>query len=77
MFHGVKTNFLMPILTEAYASTRIVNAILQEEPVTFIPWIGWVLLYFKTLLPVCVSDWACDLTGTNNAMDEFDGKRRV
>jgi len=79
MFDGVQSrfSFLLPILDQNYAANRIVNAILQEEPVTVLPWMCNSILLLRALLPVSLFDFCCDLMGANHSMDHFQGKRRV
>lgn len=76
MFDGVKSRmpWLLPILSEDYASRRIVNAILQEEPITFLPFSGSLLLVLKSTLPTSWCDFLSDIVGANSSMDEFKGR---
>jgi all-trans-retinol dehydrogenase (NAD+) len=76
MFDGVKSKFgfVLPILEENWASQRIVNAILQEEKVTVLPWFCNIVMIFKAILPVGVNDWLCDFMGANSSMDHFKGR---
>lgn len=76
MFDGVKSRFslLLPILDENWASQRIVNAVLQEEKVTILPWFCNIIMIFKAILPVGLNDWFCDIMGANSSMDHFKGR---
>jgi all-trans-retinol dehydrogenase (NAD+) len=76
MFHGVKSPFI-PILSEKYAANRIVNAVLQEESITIMPWFLWTFVWLKAFLPTSVCDLAADITGSNKSMNDFQGKRKV
>eukprot|EP01016_Furgasonia_blochmanni_P049464 TRINITY_DN7512_c0_g1_i4.p2 TRINITY_DN7512_c0_g1~~TRINITY_DN7512_c0_g1_i4.p2 ORF type:complete len:114 (-),score=22.55 TRINITY_DN7512_c0_g1_i4:286-627(-) len=76
-FKGVKTRFswLLPIVSEAYASKRIFNAIRQNERVCNMPFaVG--LCTLKPILPVCLSDALLDFLGINASMDEFKGRHQ-
>jgi len=76
MFKGVQTKFplLMPIMSEKYATRRIVNAILQEEAVCVLPWFGNLTILMRALLPTSVFDAVASFTGANNSMDHYIGR---
>lgn len=76
MFDGVqsKVPWLLPILSEQYASNRIVNAILQEEKVMLMPWSCNLIQLLRALIPVSVFDSCCNLLGANSSMDKFKGR---
>lgn len=76
MFQGVKTKypFLLPILSEEWASRRIVNAILQNEQVCVMPWACNLTFLARGLLPVDLFDKVAFILGANNSMDEFKGR---
>lgn len=76
MFDGVKTRFplLLPILTEEYATKRIVNAILQEEPMVIMPWFLNTALAIRQFVPTCVSDALSDFFGSSDSMADFKGR---
>lgn len=76
MFEGVKTRFpsILPILSEEWASRRIVNAVLQNEEVCLMPWACNLTFVARALLPVDLFDKLAFLLGANNSMDEFKGR---
>lgn len=76
MFEGVssKVPLLFPILSEEYASRRIINAILQEETSMVMPWSGNLVQFLRSILPVSVFDYLCDFLGANSSMDKFKGR---
>ncbi len=76
MFDGVqsKVPLLLPILSEQYASWRIVNAILQNEPVCLLPWICNLIQFFRAVTPVSLFDSICNLLGANSSMEKFKGR---
>lgn len=76
MFDGVtsKMGFLLPIMSEQYASNRIVNAILQGERVCVLPWLCNVIPLIRALVPVSVFDFTCNILGANSSMDHFKGR---
>jgi len=76
MFHGVKSNFLLPILKESYATRRIVNAILQEEKVVCLPAIGNLIFLVRAIFPTWLFDTICDFLGVNKTMDHFVGREK-
>lgn len=76
MFDGVqsKVPLLFPILSEQYASNRIVNAILQNESVMVMPWSCNLIQFLRAIFPVSVFDFICNLLGANSSMDKFKGR---
>lgn len=76
MFEGVqsKVPFLLPILSEEYASNRIINAITQNEAFMVMPWACNIIQFLRSILPVSVLDWLSDFLGANSSMDKFKGR---
>ncbi|CAD8064007.1 unnamed protein product [Paramecium primaurelia] len=76
MFDGAKSRFplLFPILSENYASQRIVNAILQEETVVIMPIILNAAIIVKAIFPTCIYDNMMELFGVSESMDHFKGR---
>ena len=76
MFDGVhsKVPLLLPIMSEQYASWRIVNAILQNEFVCVLPWTCNLVPFLRAIAPVSVFDGLCTLLGANSSMDKFKGR---
>ncbi|CAD8154313.1 unnamed protein product [Paramecium octaurelia] len=76
MFDGAKSKFplLFPILSENYASQRIVNAILQNETVVIMPIILNFAIIVKAIFPTCVYDNMMEIFGVSESMDHFKGR---
>ncbi|EAR84681.1 oxidoreductase (short-chain dehydrogenase family) (macronuclear) [Tetrahymena thermophila SB210] len=76
MFDGAKTKIplLLPILEENWTSQRIVNAILQEEPMLVTPFLLNIAIFIKSFLPVSVTDFIGDVLGANDSMNDFKGR---
>ncbi len=74
MFDGVKTRFpwLLPIVDEHYAVSRIVSAIERRRPQLIMPPLVFSVPLLR-LLPVAIFDWVANLLGINISMDEFKG----
>lgn len=73
MFDGVKTSRI-PILTEEYASGRIVKAILRGEEVLVMPW--WLsFVPIIRALPVPWMRFIYGLTGAGDSMSDFKGRK--
>ena len=77
MFEGVKTKYplILPIMSEEWASTRIVNAILQDEEVCLLPWACNLTFLGRALLPTDLFDKLAFFLGANSSMDEFKGRK--
>jgi len=75
MFNGVKTrfSFLLPILEEKKVVTRVLESIKKEKSSLLMPWIVNTVPPLR-LLPDSVFDFAANLLGLNNSMDEFKGR---
>ena len=75
MFNGVSShNFLLPILEEDWASSRIVTAIRYDEPVLIMPsFTKWCCL-LRCIFPVWVGDFTARILGINKSMDTFKGR---
>ena len=76
MFDGVqsKVPLLLPIMSEEYASNRIVNAILQNELVCVLPWTCNLIQFLRSILPVSMFDIVCNILGANSSMEKFKGR---
>ena len=79
MFDGVKSKFswLLPIMSEQWASSRIVNAILQNEEVCLLPWACNLTFVLRAFLPTDLFDKITFFLGANSSMDEFKGRKNV
>ncbi|CAK80736.1 unnamed protein product (macronuclear) [Paramecium tetraurelia] len=78
MFDGAKSKFplLFPILSENYATTRIVNAVLQDETVVIMPIILNLSIMVKAIFPTCIYDNMMELFGVSESMDHFKGRQQ-
>ena len=73
MFDGVQSPRI-PILTEEYASGRIVKAIVRGEEVLVMPW--WLCFSpIMRALPVPWMRFVYKLTGAANSMNDFKGRK--
>ena len=77
MFDGVKNklNWIIPIMEEKYAAWRIVTAIEQEEEIVLMPWALYPFVVVKAIMPVAITDWLMNITGMNQTMDKFKGRK--
>jgi all-trans-retinol dehydrogenase (NAD+) len=75
MFRGVKSRFpfLLPILKEDDAATRIVRAIETDRRRLVMPWLCHFVPLLR-VLPVGLFDWAADFLGVNTSMKDFIGR---
>lgn len=79
MFEGSQTKFkfMLPILKPEYASSKIMEAILTDQEVLFMPrFLYWGNL-FRFLLPVSLMDEVSEALGVSDAMDHFVGRQPV
>lgn len=76
MFDGVKTRFswLLPILSENYASRKIEEAILTEQAQLIMPRLLYLNNLLRFVLPVPVLDSVTNFLGINDSMDDFKGR---
>ncbi|CAI2374386.1 unnamed protein product [Moneuplotes crassus] len=77
MFEGVKSKcpILLPFLDQNWTTRRIINSILQEEPVTYMPFMVNLNGLLRAILPTCLFDSVQDLVGTSSGMDTFVGRK--
>jgi all-trans-retinol dehydrogenase (NAD+) len=77
MFRGVKSRFpfLLPILKEDDAATRIVGAIATNRRRLMMPWLCHFVPLLRAL-PVRLFDWAADFLGVNVVDEGFRRPRR-
>ncbi len=75
MFKGVKSKvpWLLPIMKPEDAVRKIFKAIIKEKPLLLLPPVVKSVWFFR-LLSVRILDWAANLLGINNTMDEFVGR---
>jgi all-trans-retinol dehydrogenase (NAD+) len=75
MFDGAKTRIpiLMPILNEDWASTQIVNAVLQNDEFLMLPRIARIMFALR-LFPVPIQDFVLDILGMHDSMSDFKGR---
>ncbi|XP_067048232.1 epidermal retinol dehydrogenase 2-like isoform X2 [Acropora muricata] len=79
MFEGVKTRFphLLPILDPEWAAEKIVDAVLRNQRVLFIPKILNFFVFLKGILPTSTYHTMGDFFGINSTMDEFKGRANM
>lgn len=75
MFEGVTTKVpaLLPIMSQAYVTTRIMGAIESRASLLALPPLVRIVPAIK-LLPTAVGDWLADALGVNEGMDGFTGR---
>ncbi|ELT99901.1 hypothetical protein CAPTEDRAFT_124216 [Capitella teleta] len=78
MFAGVSTRFpaLLPILEPEYAVDRIMDAVLTDEPIIFLPRLLYVLFALKNILPVKCITLLNHFFGASSSMDDFVGRQK-
>ncbi|XP_013386956.1 epidermal retinol dehydrogenase 2-like, partial [Lingula anatina] len=78
MFEGVKTRFpkVLPIVNQDYAASRIVDAVLINQEIVYIPRVLYFFLALKGLIPVKVGLLLAQAFGINNCMDDFKGRAK-
>jgi all-trans-retinol dehydrogenase (NAD+) len=76
MFAGVRTRFawLLPILGEAYAARRMVQAIGERRPRLIMPRLVFAIPLLR-LMPVPIFDWIASFLGVNASMQHFKGRQ--
>jgi len=79
MFDGVVTRFawLLPILSEDYASKRILESILTNRAYLVMPRLLYLIPLLRFLLPTTLFDAVSNILGTNHSMDRFKGRNVV
>lgn len=77
MFEGVKTRFpsLLPILDPEVVTDKIINAILRNQTLLYLPRILYFLIILKSLLPNTAYVTLSEFFGTSSSMDEFKGRQ--
>jgi len=75
MFDGVKTKnpYLLPILEDRYAASRIVHAVLYGQEFLTMPWLIGIAPVIK-VLPAPIAARIQEWLGLSNTMDEFKGR---
>lgn len=75
MFQGVTTKVpaLLPIMSQAYVTTRIMSAIESRTSLLALPPLVRLVPAIK-ILPTVVGDWLADALGVNEGMDGFTGR---
>ena len=73
MFTGVKTPFLMPILTPQILAERIMRAVRADREMLLTPWQVKLLPIIKALLPRLVQRWLGDKLGVLISMQTWQG----
>lgn len=65
---------LLPILDPEWAAEKIVDAVLRNQRVVFIPKILNLFVFLKGILPTSTYHAMGDFFGINSSMDEFKGR---
>ncbi len=73
MFNGVKTPFLMPMLTPQMLAERIVRAIEANGEMLLTPWQVKLLPLIKAMLPRCIQRWLGQRLGVLDSMQTWCG----
>jgi all-trans-retinol dehydrogenase (NAD+) len=73
MFKGVKTPFLMPMLTPQVLAERIVRAVQSDCELLQTPWQVRLLPLIKALLPRPMQRWLGDKLGVLDSMTTWQG----
>lgn len=76
MFAGVESGKI-PMLKPDYVVDEIVAAILTNEEVLIIPRIFSFLLFWKSIVPACVTVNFCHQIGVTRSMEKFHGRNNL
>ncbi|KRX07596.1 hypothetical protein PPERSA_11145 [Pseudocohnilembus persalinus] len=80
LFEGVQPKkwfeILVPKLDQKYVAQRILYAIRQNERVVILPYIMYIILAIKPLLPSWLHEIIQDLSGSNEVMDHLKIKKK-
>lgn len=79
MFDGVKTKYegMLPILQPEYAADKILDAVLTNQDILYMPRILYLLFYMKGFLPIKVGYYLGHFFGVTHSMDSFKGRQGV
>ncbi|XP_071823500.1 short-chain dehydrogenase/reductase family 16C member 6-like [Apostichopus japonicus] len=78
MFAGVKTrfDFLTPFMTPEFAGEKIVQAVLSDRDILYIPQEWQLLVFLKHVLPTKAQLALEDFIKANEAMNSFQGRKQ-
>lgn len=78
MFEGCTTGcpLLLPILEPEYAARKILDGILQEKLYVYIPRSLYLIMFFKSILPLRMLLLMADYLGIFYSMDNFSGPKK-
>jgi len=78
MFDGIYTRFpsLLPILDPDYVVSRIMDGVLCNQEIVYLPRITYILAPLKHIMPVKVTTILGNFIGINCAMDSFRGRSK-
>lgn len=79
MFEGSRTKFraLLPILTPEYAASKILDAVLTNQEVLFMPRFLYLNHFFRFVLPIPLMDEITEALGASDSMDHFVGRQKA
>lgn len=77
MFDGVETRFswLLPILTPDYVTDKIIEAMLQNQEVLYMPRFVYLMSICKAMLPVKAQFPVMEFLGADKMMASFVGRK--
>ncbi|MFH4975714.1 hypothetical protein AB6A40_002423 [Gnathostoma spinigerum] len=76
MFDGFKNScpWLIPILSPSYVVENIMEAVLTEMEIIYIPKLCYFLIFLLNFLPTSCTHIICEYLQANDAMDTFVGR---
>ncbi|KAI6216979.1 hypothetical protein M3Y99_01789500 [Aphelenchoides fujianensis] len=77
MFDGVESSspLLLPILAPDYAADRIMETILTNSIMCYLPRFCYLIMAAKEFLPTRAAEVIADFVGVNHEMDTFRGRK--
>lgn len=76
MFEGLKVRFswMFPALSTEYVVSNAIQGMRQHQACVMAPYVFWVLVACKGLLPRAVFDKVCEFLGRRDVMTQFKGR---
>lgn len=75
MFAGFKPMILNPLLKPEYVARKIVAAVKNDKAYVMLPPFSMFLMRFIKLLPTSFLDWSLQVTGLQDSMNAFKGRK--
>mmetsp|Transcript_17792 Transcript_17792/g.62768 ORF Transcript_17792/g.62768 Transcript_17792/m.62768 type:complete len:339 (-) Transcript_17792:83-1099(-) len=69
LFKGFKT--LLPTLSPSYVARRILQVVMDDQPLAYLPWLVYAAAHAQTILPIWVGDILNKFMGVTTCMDGF------